>query len=303
MYRRTAIAGANCCAAAAILSILWSTAFAQDAASLVREAKNPFADLTNLQFLYDATLGPRNQTSQVVTLQPLVPFSVSPTWSIITRTILPLIDQPGTATGEGRTQGVGDTQFSAFLSPTRTGSLVWGVGPVLQLPTATNDALGQGKWGAGPTAGLQWSGTQWTFGALINNIWSFAGDANPTGRKPDAAAAGDQLQLQAQSEWLPYFLAHHHGELAGERQRALDGAGVSGHGSAREIGLPGDQPASERLLQCSRAPRHRCLDAGDGAAISVSEMRGTLVQFQNLIAIVKISRVLTPHSSRAQGQR
>ena len=188
MYRRTAIAGADCCAAAAIFAILWSTAFAQDAASLVREAKNPFADLTNLQFLYDATLGPRSETSQVVTLQPLIPFSVSPTWSIITRTILPLIDQPGTATGEGRTEGVGDTQFSAFLSPTRTGSLVWGVGPVLQLPTATNDALGQGKWGAGPTAGLQWSGSQWTFGALINNIWSFAGD---THRPPV-----NQMQLQ-----------------------------------------------------------------------------------------------------------
>src|ERR1700733_8021486 len=116
----------------------------------------------------------------------------------------------------------------------------------------------------------------------------------PTGGKPDAAAAGDQLQLQAQSERLPYFLAHHHGELAGERTRALDGARVFGHGSTREIRLAGDQPTSDRLLQCSRAPRHRCLDAGDGAAISVSEMRGTLVQFQNLIAIVKISGVITP---------
>ena len=163
---------------------------AQDAQPLVREAKNPFADLTNLQFLYDASVGsaPHDQTSQVVTFQPLIPFSVAPNWSIITRTILPLIDQPGATTGSGRVQGVGDTQFSAFLSPTRTGSLVWGAGPVLQLPTASNSALGQGKWGAGPTAGLQWSGTQWTFGALVNNIWSFAGDAG----RP----AVNQMQLQ-----------------------------------------------------------------------------------------------------------
>jgi hypothetical protein len=184
---RTAI---RCLTAGAVFWSLASTAHAQDAPSLVREAKNPFADLTNLQFLYDAAVGTasRDQTSQVVTFQPLIPFSVSPTWSIITRTVLPLIDQPGTAVGLGRVHGVGDTQFSAFLSPTRTGSLVWGAGPALQLPTATNDALGQGKWGAGPTAGLQWSGTQWTFGALINNIWSFAGDTN----RP----AVNQMQLQ-----------------------------------------------------------------------------------------------------------
>jgi hypothetical protein len=176
--------------AAALFWILPSTVRAQDAQSLVREAKNPFADLTNLQFLYDASMGsaPRDQTSQVVTFQPLIPFSVAPNWSIITRTILPLIDQPGTTAGSGRVRGVGDTQFSAFLSPTRTGSLVWGAGPVLQLPTASNSALGQGKWGAGPTAGLQWSGTQWTFGALVNNIWSFAGDAG----RP----AVNQMQLQ-----------------------------------------------------------------------------------------------------------
>jgi len=129
------------CLIAALLSILSSPALSQDAESLVREAKNPFADVANLQFIYDATLDSRNPAAQTVTFQPLIPFEVSPTWSIITRTILPFIDQPGTATGEGRTHGVGDTQFSAFLSPTRTGSLVWGVGPVLQLPTVNQMQL------------------------------------------------------------------------------------------------------------------------------------------------------------------
>ncbi len=178
------------CAMAALLCVFALPAFAQNPQSLVQQAKNPFADLTNLQFIYDDNLGlePHNQSSQMLTFQPVIPFGVSPAWSIITRTILPLIDQPGAAPGEGRTQGVGDTQFSAFLSPTRTGDLVWAIGPVFQLPTATNDALGQGKWGAGPTAGLQWSGTQWTFGGLINNIWSFAGNAG----RP----AVNQMELQ-----------------------------------------------------------------------------------------------------------
>ncbi len=105
-----------------------------------------------------------------MTIQPLIPFNLNPEWSLITRTILPLMDQPGLAPGEGWTRGPGDTQLSLFLSPSRSGAWVWGVGPVFQIPSATNDALGQGKWAAGPAAGVQWSGAQWTFGALINNI-------------------------------------------------------------------------------------------------------------------------------------
>jgi hypothetical protein len=49
---------------------------------------------------------------------------------------------------------------------------------VLQLPTAASQPLGQGKWGAGPAAGIQWTGKQWTLSILALNIWSFAGDSN-----------------------------------------------------------------------------------------------------------------------------
>jgi hypothetical protein len=177
-------------ATALLSTVLALPAFAQDTQSLAREAKNPFADLINLQFFYDATLNvaPANETQQVLIIQPLIPFNLNTDWTIITRTILPLIEQPGLAAGESWIRGPGDTQFAAFVSPARSGSLVWGIGPVFQLPTASNDALGQGKWGAGPGAGVQWSGTQWTFGALLLNIWSFAGDTN--------RAAVNQMQLQ-----------------------------------------------------------------------------------------------------------
>jgi len=181
-------------ATAALFAVLALPAFAQNTESLAREAKNPFADLINLQFLYDATLrvGPTNETQQVLTLQPLIPVNLNSDWTLITRTILPLIEQPSDP-GEGWIRGTGDTQFMALLSPTRPGSLVWGIGPVFQLPTATHNALGQGKWGAGPAAGVQWSGTQWTLGALILNTWSFAGDAG----RP----AVNQMQLQP---WVNY---------------------------------------------------------------------------------------------------
>ncbi len=180
----------SCYAAAALLTAITVPAFAQDTPSVAREAKNPLANLINLQFLYDANLniGPEDKTQDVFTIQPVIPFSVSANWSVITRTIFPLIAQPGLTAGEGWTRGPGDTQLSAFLSPARTGRLVWGVGPVFQIPSASNDALGQGKWGAGPTAAAQWSGELWTFGALINNIWSFAGN--------DSRPAVNQMQLQ-----------------------------------------------------------------------------------------------------------
>jgi hypothetical protein len=163
---------------------------AQDAQSLAREAKNPLANLINVQFIYDAGLnvGPENKTQDTLTIQPVIPFALNADWSVITRTVLPLISQPALAPGATPANGAGDTQFSAFLSPARTGRLVWGVGPVFLIPSASNDALGQGKWGAGPTAAAQWSGDTWTFGALINNIWSFAG----SGSRP----AVSQMQLQ-----------------------------------------------------------------------------------------------------------
>jgi len=166
------------CALAALLAVHALQAFAQEAQTLARAAKNPLANLVNLQFFYDASpgAGSGNQTQHVLTFQPVIPFGVSADWSVITRTIIPLIAQPGASPGEGWTSGPGDTQLSAFLSPAHAGRLVWGVGPVFQIPSATNDALGQGKWGAGPTAAALWFGDQWTFGALINNTWSFAGD-------------------------------------------------------------------------------------------------------------------------------
>jgi hypothetical protein len=177
-------------ACAALLMCLAIPGLAQQGTSLSQEAKNPFADLVNLQFIYDATLGvgPNKETQSVVTLQPVIPFNVTPDWTLITRTVLPLIAQPGLAPGEGWNRGQGDTQLSLFLSPTRSGALVWGLGPVLQFPTAANDALGQGKWGVGPAAGVQWTGAQWTFGALINNTWSVAGDAS--------RASVNQMQLE-----------------------------------------------------------------------------------------------------------
>jgi hypothetical protein len=52
--------------------------------------------------------------------------------------------------------------------------VIWGVGAIAQLPTHTDDVLGNDRWGLGPTAVIlkMEHGSPWVYGVLANNIWS-----------------------------------------------------------------------------------------------------------------------------------
>ena len=52
------------------------------------------------------------------------------------------------------------------------------MGPVVLLPTATDNALGSQKFGIGPTVVVLTQPGKWTLGALANHIWSTSGAAN-----------------------------------------------------------------------------------------------------------------------------
>ncbi len=67
-------------------------------------------------------------------------------WSLITRVIVPLlIPQPIVTAPKGTKNGIGDIHpLFFFVAPPR-GNLMWGVGPVFFMPTASNRALGNGK--------------------------------------------------------------------------------------------------------------------------------------------------------------
>jgi len=145
---------------------------------LAKAAQNPVADMISLPFQNNTNFdfGPANKTQNILNIQPVWPFSLTEDWNLITRTIVPVTSQPGLFPGDNRETGLGDTTFTAFLSPAQPGRWIWGAGPVLLLPTATDDKLGTDKWGAGPSAVALTTNGPWLHGVLVSHIWSFAGD-------------------------------------------------------------------------------------------------------------------------------
>jgi hypothetical protein len=143
-------------------------------------AQNPVAAMVSvpLQYNYDQKIGPqRDGRKNYVNVQPVTPFSLNANLNLISRTILPLVWQTQTAPGTGSQSGIGDTTQSFFFSPKRptAGGWIWGAGPVVYLPTASDKLLGANKWGLGPTAVFLKQAHGWTYGALVNHIWSVGG--------------------------------------------------------------------------------------------------------------------------------
>jgi hypothetical protein len=157
---------------------------APNAEELAKLAQNPIANLISVPFQNNTNFnfGPEEKTQNILNIQPVIPVTLSKDWNLITRTIMPLISQPELTPSDNSTFGLGDTQFSAFLSPANASGWIWGVGAVMQAPTHTDSALGNNNWGAGPTAvalHLE-QGSPWVYGALINNIWSLDTSDQPS---------------------------------------------------------------------------------------------------------------------------
>jgi len=163
--------------------VLALPAMAQDeqAAELAKELSNPVASLISVPLQYnDDRYGGVNDgaSSSRLVIQPVVPFSLNEEWNLITRTLVPFVDQRDFPLPALNESGLGDVTSSFFFSPKSptADGWIWGAGPVLLLPTASKDVLGTGKWGTGPTGvALKQSGP-WTVGVLAAHVWSVAGD-------------------------------------------------------------------------------------------------------------------------------
>ena len=148
------------------------------AEKLAKETQNPVANLISVPFQnnFNFGVGPNNVCQYILNVQPVIPISLSEDWNLITRTIMPIINQPSPAPGIRSASGLGDINPTVFLSPATTNmSFIWGVGPTFTFPTATDSLLGAGKYSAGPAVVVLTMQGHWVFGALANNQWSYAG--------------------------------------------------------------------------------------------------------------------------------
>ena len=146
---------------------------------LATKLSNPISSLISVPFQYNYARtfnddGHRN----LLNIQPVVPISISKDWNLISRTIVPIIQQKDVQATNTQF-GFGDTTQSLFFSPKKPTSsgLIWGVGPVALIPTGT-DGIGANTWAIGPTIVLLKQTGPWTVGLLANQLWNTGGQAD-----------------------------------------------------------------------------------------------------------------------------
>jgi hypothetical protein len=172
------------------LSTFWAAAPAQaqqSAEELAKKLANPVASMISAPLQNNFELNYKGAEIDggfkwLMNVQPVIPITLSKDWNIISRTILPVVQQ-GNVYGTGTSQaGLGDTLQSLFFSPAAPSKklgLIWGVGPAILIPTSTNDFLGAGKWAAGPTLVVLKQTGPWTVGLLVNQLWQVGGKETP----------------------------------------------------------------------------------------------------------------------------
>jgi hypothetical protein len=155
----------------------------KDEAAIAKETENPIADLISVPFNNYSTFNYGSKgTLDILEIQPVIPIHLTPDWNLITRTVLPVVWTPDLSPVPTVPVGIAPADFSAFLTPkNETNGWLWGVGPVVQIPTITSSDLGSSVWGGGPTAVVVWTGDKIVAGALANAIWSFGGRHGPFG--------------------------------------------------------------------------------------------------------------------------
>lgn len=149
------------------------------AASIAQKLSNPVASLISvpIQINYDDKYGLNEKGSVWRTnVQPVIPISLNDDWNMISRTIVPIVKQSDVPIPGVSESGIGDIVQSVFFSPKKPteNGLIWGIGPVINIPTSTKETLGPEAWAAGPTGLVLKQSGPWTYGALANHLWSFA---------------------------------------------------------------------------------------------------------------------------------
>ncbi|MDH4070664.1 MAG: neuromedin U [Ignavibacteria bacterium] len=127
-------------------------------------------------------VGPNDTFVNSLNIQPVYPVRLG-AFNLINRAILPVLYRGEMVPGEGGLFGLGDLSYTAFFTPSGASGIIWGIGPSVLIPTATDHQFGTGKWSGGGGIVLFFKEGRWLVGGLAQNVWSFAGE---TGR-PDVS--------------------------------------------------------------------------------------------------------------------
>jgi len=146
----------------------------QNEADLAKATQNPLAAMYSLPFQNNTTYGntPHNRAQNILNIQPVIPVGLGSKVNLINRVILPVVTMPST-TEDKSTTGLGDMNYTTWLSPTKDSKIIWGVGPAFQIPTSTSSELGSGEFGIGPSVVALTMIEKWVAGIVVNNIWTF----------------------------------------------------------------------------------------------------------------------------------
>lgn len=147
------------------------------AQELADKLANPVASLVSvpLQNNLNYGIGPYNGVKYTVNIQPVVPFKLSDNLNLITRYILPVVDQRNITGLNTHEFGLSDATVTAFFAPKSKG-IIYGIGPAFLVPTATEKFLGTEKFGIGPSLLVMNQSNGLSIGFIANQIWSVAGN-------------------------------------------------------------------------------------------------------------------------------
>jgi len=145
--------------------------------AMVRESQNPLSKVISLPFQGNVNMGigPDYQTGYLMNIQPVMPVTLSDKLLMINRLILPVMGNPSFYTGEDRQWGLGDANYTAWLSPNKPGKVLWGAGMSFVLPTGTEPSMTADKWAMGPSLVVVMMPGKWTMGGVFQNTWSVGG--------------------------------------------------------------------------------------------------------------------------------
>ncbi len=204
-------------------------------AQLMRLLENPVSNLVALPFQYDYIQlnAPRANITKALhrfQIMPTFPLGLGPDWNLINRVVFPFLSVPinegfGDCIGLGsgwvntcpsfpdaltdpfkHTFGFGDMVYVGLVSPKKvikiesTGAaVIWGLGPTTMFPTASDEVLGYGKYGLGPSGVVAYLGSKWSLGIFAQHWWSIAGDS----KRAEVSLTNIQYFIYYKPPWNP----------------------------------------------------------------------------------------------------